>query len=81
MLLDLKGPNLCNTTACTTSAHSIGESMWQIRRGDADIMLAGGSEAVVCKLGIGGFAVEARGAACESLWWFSLAATAAAASY
>jgi 3-oxoacyl-[acyl-carrier-protein] synthase II len=56
MLLDLKGPNLCNTTACTSSAHSIGESMWQIRRGDADIMLAGGSEAVVCKLGIGGFA-------------------------
>ena len=54
--LDLKGPNLCNTTACTSSAHSIGESMWQIRRGDADIMLAGGSEAVVCKLGIGGFA-------------------------
>ncbi len=56
ILLDLKGPNLCNTTACTSSAHSIGESMWQIRRGDADIMLAGGSEAVVCKLGIGGFA-------------------------
>jgi 3-oxoacyl-[acyl-carrier-protein] synthase II len=56
MLLDLKGPNLCNTTACTSSAHSIGESTWQIRRGDADVMLAGGSEAVVCKLGIGGFA-------------------------
>lgn len=56
ILLDLKGPNLCNTTACTSSAHSIGESMWQIRRGDADIMLAGGSEAVVCKLGVGGFA-------------------------
>ncbi len=54
--LDLRGPNLCNTTACTSSAHSIGESMWQIRRGDADVMLAGGSEAVVCKLGIGGFA-------------------------
>ena len=56
MQLDLKGPNLCNTTACTSSAHSIGESMWQIRRGDADIMLAGGAEAVICKLGIGGFA-------------------------
>ncbi|MBC7386809.1 MAG: beta-ketoacyl-ACP synthase II [Cryobacterium sp.] len=54
--LDLKGPNLCNTTACTSSAHSIGEALWQIRRGDADVMLAGGSEAVVCKLGIGGFA-------------------------
>ncbi len=56
ILLDLKGPNLCNTTACTSSAHSIGEALWQIRRGDADIMLAGGSEAVICKLGIGGFA-------------------------
>ncbi len=56
ILLDLKGPNLCNTTACTSSAHSIGEALFQIRRGDADIMLAGGSEAVVCKLGIGGFA-------------------------
>jgi 3-oxoacyl-[acyl-carrier-protein] synthase II len=54
--LDLRGPNLCNTTACTSSAHSIGEALWQIRRGDADVMLAGGSEAVVCKLGIGGFA-------------------------
>jgi 3-oxoacyl-[acyl-carrier-protein] synthase II len=56
IMLDLKGPNLCNVTACTSSAHSIGEAMWQIRRGDADIMVAGGSEAVVCKLGIGGFA-------------------------
>jgi 3-oxoacyl-[acyl-carrier-protein] synthase II len=56
ILLDFKGPNLCNLTACTSSAHSIGESMWQIRRGDADIMMAGGSEAVICKLGIGGFA-------------------------
>jgi 3-oxoacyl-[acyl-carrier-protein] synthase II len=56
MQLDLRGPNLCNTTACTSSAHSIGESMWQIRRGDADVMVAGGSEAVICKLGIGGFA-------------------------
>lgn len=56
ILLDLKGPNLCNTTACTSSAHSIGEALFQIRRGDADIMLAGGSEAVVCRLGIGGFA-------------------------
>ncbi len=56
ILLDLKGPNLCNTTACTSSTHSIGEALWQIRRGDADVMLAGGAEAVVCKLGIGGFA-------------------------
>lgn len=54
--LDLRGPNLCNTTACTSSAHSIGESVEQIRRDDADVMIAGGSEAVVCKLGIGGFA-------------------------
>jgi 3-oxoacyl-[acyl-carrier-protein] synthase II len=56
ILLDLKGPNLCNVTACTSSAHSIGESLRQIQRGDADIMFAGGAEAVICKLAIGGFA-------------------------
>ena len=56
ILLKLKGPNLCNVTACTSSAHSLGESMRQIQRGEADIMLAGGAEAVVCKLAIAGFA-------------------------
>ncbi len=54
--LGLQGPNMCNVTACSSSAHSIGESYWQIVRGDADLMLTGGAEAVICKLGIGGFA-------------------------
>ena len=57
MLLDLKGPNMCNVTACSSSAHSIGESFRMIVRGDADIMVTGGAEAVISKLGIGGFAV------------------------
>lgn len=56
ILLNLQGPNLCNVTACSSSAHSIGESFRQIRRGDADVMIAGGAEAVICRLGIGGFA-------------------------
>jgi 3-oxoacyl-[acyl-carrier-protein] synthase II len=56
ILLNLRGPNVCNVTACTSSAHSIGESMRQIQRGDADVMIAGGAEAVIGKLGIAGFA-------------------------
>jgi len=54
--LDLKGPNLCNVSACASSAHSIGEAVRIIQRGDADVMLAGGAEAAVCGVGIGGFA-------------------------
>jgi len=56
ILLGLKGPNLCNVTACTSSAHSLGESYYLIQRGDADIMIAGGAESVISPLGIGGFA-------------------------
>lgn len=56
ILLHCQGPNLCNVTACTSSAHSIGESCRIIQRGDADVMIAGGAEAVVSPLGIGGFA-------------------------
>ena len=51
-----KGPNLAMVTACTTSTHCIGEAMKSIRYGDADVMVAGGSEAVVTELAIGGFA-------------------------
>jgi 3-oxoacyl-[acyl-carrier-protein] synthase II len=54
--LNLKGPNLCNVSACASSAHAIGESVRMIQRGEADVMLAGGAEAAVCALGIGGFA-------------------------
>lgn len=56
ILLNLQGPNLCSVTACSSSAHSIGESMHLIKRGDADIMFAGGAECVISPLGIGGFA-------------------------
>ncbi|NQW03262.1 MAG: beta-ketoacyl-ACP synthase II, partial [Acidobacteria bacterium] len=51
-----KGPNLAACTACTASAHSIGESFEIIRRGDADAMIAGGSEMAITPLGVGGFA-------------------------
>jgi 3-oxoacyl-[acyl-carrier-protein] synthase II len=51
-----KGPNLATCTACTASAHSIGESFEIIRRGDADVMIAGGSEAAITPLSVGGFA-------------------------
>src|SRR3954469_12230588 len=51
-----RGPNLATCTACTASAHAIGEAYEIIRRGDADIMIAGGSEAAVTPMGVGGFA-------------------------
>ena len=51
-----KGPNLAMVTACTTSTHCIGEAMKSIRYGDADVMIAGGAEAVVTELAVGGFA-------------------------
>jgi 3-oxoacyl-[acyl-carrier-protein] synthase II len=54
--LGAKGPNLAMVTACTTSTHCIGEAAKSIRYGEADIMIAGGAEAVVSELAIGGFA-------------------------
>lgn len=53
--LGLRGPNYCTTSACSSGAHAIGEAMHAIRRGDADVILAGGSEAAVSMLGISGF--------------------------
>ncbi len=50
-----RGPNTCITTACSSSAHSIGEAYRLIQRGDVDVMLAGGAEAVICELGVAGF--------------------------
>src|SRR6516225_1383225 len=50
-----KGPNEATCTACTTSSHSVGDAMKIIARGDAEVMIAGGSEAAITPMGIGGF--------------------------
>jgi len=55
MSLGLKGPNSTVTTACAASTHSIGTASRIIERGDADVMLAGGTEAGLCPLGIASF--------------------------
>jgi 3-oxoacyl-[acyl-carrier-protein] synthase II len=51
-----KGPNSATATACTTSAHSIGDSYKIIQRDDADVMICGGAEACITPMGVGGFA-------------------------
>ena len=51
-----KGPNEATATACTSSAHSIGDAFRTIQRGDADAMIAGGAEAAITPLSVGGFA-------------------------
>ncbi|HTA85516.1 MAG TPA: beta-ketoacyl-ACP synthase II [Silvibacterium sp.] len=51
-----KGPNEATATACTTSAHSIGDAYRIIQRDDADVMIAGGAEAAITPMGVGGFA-------------------------
>ncbi|PYQ54617.1 MAG: beta-ketoacyl-[acyl-carrier-protein] synthase II [Acidobacteria bacterium] len=51
-----RGPNSATCTACTTSAHAVGDSYRLIQRGEADAMIAGGSEAAITPLGVGGFA-------------------------
>ena len=56
MRFGFKGPNLAVVTACTTGLHCIGEASRKIEYGDADVIVAGGSEATVSPLGVGGFA-------------------------
>lgn len=51
-----KGPNISVVSACTTGTHNIGEAARMIAYGDANVMIAGGTEAAVCPLGVGGFA-------------------------
>lgn len=55
MRYKLKGPNYATTSACATSSHAIADATMLIQRGDADMMVSGGSEAVICPMGVGGF--------------------------
>jgi 3-oxoacyl-[acyl-carrier-protein] synthase II len=55
MELGMKGPNNCVATACATGSHAIGDAFKIIQRGEADVMLAGGTEACITLLGFGGF--------------------------
>lgn len=54
--LGLKGPNFATVSACASGAHAIGVAFQTVRVGDADIMVAGGAEAAICKMALGGFA-------------------------
>ena len=56
ILYGFKGPNIAIVTACTTATHSIGDAARLIEYGDADVMVAGGAEAAITELGVGGFA-------------------------
>ncbi len=56
IMFGLKGPNVAIVTACTTGTHSIGDAARMIEYGDADVMVAGGAEAAITQLGVGGFA-------------------------
>ena len=56
ILLNCRGPNMSIASACATSGHTLGESARAIRRGDADVMIAGGAEAVITPVAVGAFA-------------------------
>lgn len=56
IMFGFKGPNIAIVTACTTGTHSIGDASRMIEYGDADVMIAGGAEAAITRLSVGGFA-------------------------
>jgi len=56
IMYGFKGPNIAIVTACTTATHAIGDAARLIEYGDADVMVAGGAEAAITQLGVGGFA-------------------------
>lgn len=58
ILFGFKGPNVAIVTACTTGTHSIGDASRMIEYGDADVMIAGGAEAAITRLSVGGFAAS-----------------------
>lgn len=58
IMFGLKGPNVAIVTACTTGTHSIGDASRMIEYGDADVMIAGGAEAAITRLCVGGFAAS-----------------------
>ena len=55
MMIGAKGPNFSTVSACATGTDSIGEALEMIRRGRADVVIAGGTEAAVCEIGVAGF--------------------------
>ena len=55
MMIGAKGPNFSTVSACATGADSIGEALEMVRRGRADVVIAGGTEAAVCEIGVAGF--------------------------
>jgi 3-oxoacyl-[acyl-carrier-protein] synthase II len=56
IMLGLRGPNYATVSACASGAHALGVALNTIRRGDADVMIAGGAEAAICPMALGGFA-------------------------
>ena len=58
IMFGLKGPNVAIVTACTTGTHCIGDASRMIEYGDADVMIAGGAEAAITRLSVGGFAAS-----------------------